>query len=282
MNVVLFGATGMVGAGALLECLADPRVAAVTAVTRSSIGRSHPKLREVLHQDFFVYDTLKDDFAGCDACFFCLGVSSIGMSEADYTRLTYDLTLAAARAMAAVNTRLTFCYVSGVGTDSTEQGRTMWARVKGRTENALLALPFKAAYMFRPGYIQPIGGVRSKTGWVQGAYSVLAPLYPVVHRLLPQSTTTTANLGRAMIQVAASGYPKRVLVLSGFQRARRQALRFVERAPAPGPMHRTVIARTGREDASGRRVAGTVENGSTGCCWGRYPWSPPRTCTCRC
>src|SRR5262245_1605175 len=216
MNIILFGATGMVGAGTLIECLADSRVTSVVAITRSTLGRSHPKLREVLHKDFFAYDTLKEEFARCAACFFCLGVSSIGMSESDYTRLTYDLTLAAARAMAAVNTRLTFCYVSGVGTDSTGQGRTMWARVKGRTENALLAMPFKAAYMFRPGYIQPIGDVRSKTGWVQAAYSVLAPLYPVLHRLLPQSSTTTANLGRAMIEVADSGYPKRTLYSRDF------------------------------------------------------------------
>jgi uncharacterized protein YbjT (DUF2867 family) len=211
MNVVLFGATGMVGAGALLECLADPPVASVLAITRSPTGRSHRKLREVLHSDFFNYDALRDDFAACDACFFCLGVSSIGMSEAEYTRLTYDLTLAAARAMADVNRQMTFCYVSGVGTDSTERGRTMWARVKGKTENALLALPFKAAFMFRPGYIQPIGDVQSKTGWVQTAYDILAPFYPVVHRFLPDGTTTTANLGKAMIQVAHSGYSKSIL-----------------------------------------------------------------------
>jgi uncharacterized protein YbjT (DUF2867 family) len=211
MNVILFGATGMVGAGALLECLADARVQSVVVVTRSPTGRIHSKLREVLHQDFFTYDGLQETFAACDACFFCLGVSSVGMSEADYTRLTFDLTLAAARAIAAVNTRLTFCYVSGVGTDSTERGGTMWARVKGRTENALLAMPFKAAYMFRPGYIQPIGGVRSKTAWVQAALTVVAPLYPVLHRLAPNSTTTTAHLGRAFIRVAQEGYDKPIL-----------------------------------------------------------------------
>ena len=211
MNVVLFGATGMVGAGALLECLADPRVQSVLAISRSPTGRQHPKLREVIHTDFFAYDTLRADFASCDACLFCLGVSAVGLSEPEYTRLTYDLTLAAARTMADVNRGLTFCYVSGLGTDSTERGRTMWARVKGRTENALLALPFKAAFMFRPGYIQPIGGVRSKTAWYQAIYSVAAPLYPVLNRLLPQSTTTTANLGRALIQVAAAGYPKPIL-----------------------------------------------------------------------
>jgi uncharacterized protein YbjT (DUF2867 family) len=212
MNVVLFGGTGMVGAGALLECFADPRVRSVLAITRSATGRSHPKLREVLHSDFFNYDHLAADFASCGACFFCLGVSSVGMSEAEYTHLTYDLTLAAARTMAAVNPRMTFCYVSGVGTDSSERGGTMWARVKGKTENALLALPFAGAYMFRPGYIQPIGGVKSKTGWVQAAYTVLAPVYPVLRPLL--RGTTTANFGRALIEVAATGYTKRILYSS--------------------------------------------------------------------
>jgi uncharacterized protein YbjT (DUF2867 family) len=211
MNVVLFGATGMVGAGALIECLADPRVRSVLAVTRSPIDRTHPKLRQVIHHDFFAYDALREDFVTCDACFFCLGVSSVGMSEATYTRLTYDLTLAVARAMADVTTHLTFCYISGVGTDSTERSRTMWARVKGRTENALLALPFEAAYMFRPGYIQPVGGVRSKTAWVQAGVTVVAPLYPVLHRLLPQYTTTTSHLGRALIRVVVDGYHKSIL-----------------------------------------------------------------------
>jgi len=211
VRVVLFGATGMVGAGALLECLADPRVQSMVAITRSPTGRAHSKLREIIHRDFFVYDQLRAECESCDACFFCLGVSSVGMSESDYTHLTYDLTLATARAMVAANSRMTFCYVSGVGTDSTERGRTMWARVKGRTENALLALPFTAVFMFRPGYIQPIGDGRAKTPWVQVAYSVIAPLYPLVHRLLPRGTTTTANLGRALIQVAATGYPKSIL-----------------------------------------------------------------------
>jgi uncharacterized protein YbjT (DUF2867 family) len=216
MNVVLFGATGMVGAGALLECFADPRVASVLVVTRSPTGRSHPKLREVLHPDFFNYDTLREPFAACDACFFCLGASSIGMSEAAYARVTYDLTMAAARVMVAANPNMTFCYVSGVGTDSTERGRTMWARVKGKTENALLTLGFKAAYMFRPGYIQPIGDVQSKTGWVQTAYDIARPLYPLIHRLLPNNSTTTSNLGRAMIQVAVAGYSKQVLYSADF------------------------------------------------------------------
>jgi uncharacterized protein YbjT (DUF2867 family) len=211
MNVVLFGATGMVGAGALLECLADNRIQSVLAISRSPTGRSHPKLREVIHSDFFSYDTLRADFAAYDTCFFCLGVSSVRLDEATYSHLTYDLTLAAAKAMVAVNRGLTFCYVSGVGTDSTEQSRTMWARVKGKTENALLALPFKAAFMFRPGFIQPMAGIRSKTGWYQAFYSIAAPLYPLVHWLLPQYSTTTRNLGRALIRVAAEGYTNPLL-----------------------------------------------------------------------
>ena len=218
VNVVLFGATGMVGAGALTECLADNRVRSVVALTRSPIGRTHPKLREMLRSDFFHYNDCRSEFAICDACLFCLGVSSIGMNQEAYVRLTYDLTLAAAHALVAANPRMTFCYVSGVGTDSTEQGARMWARVKGRTENALLALPFKASYMFRPGYIQPVGGVRSRTGWVQGVYTVVAPLYPIVRRLMPNATTTTANLGRALIEVAASGYPRRILYSPDFNR----------------------------------------------------------------
>jgi uncharacterized protein YbjT (DUF2867 family) len=216
MNVVLFGATGMVGAGVLLECFADPRVTSVLVITRSPTGRSHPKLREVLHPDFFNFESLRADFTGCDACFFCLGITSLGLSEVAYTRVTYDIAMAAAREMVAANPRMTFCFVSGVGTDSTEKGRTMWARVKGKTENALLALGFKAAYMFRPGYIQPIGDVQSKTGWVQTAYDIARPLYPLIHRLLPNNSTTTSNLGRAMIQVAATGYSKHVLYSADF------------------------------------------------------------------
>jgi uncharacterized protein YbjT (DUF2867 family) len=211
MKVALFGATGMVGAGALLECLADPRVESVLLVSRTTTGRTNPKIHEVLQSDFFDYTTLQTAFASCDACFFCLGVSAIGMSEAKYSHLTYDLTIAAATTMVGTNPKMTFCYISGVGTDSTERGGTMWARVKGKTENALLALPFKAAFMFRPGYIQPVKGVRSKTGWYQAVYNILAPTYPLLRRLFPGSVTTTANLGRALIQAAASGYSKPIL-----------------------------------------------------------------------
>ncbi len=162
MKVVVFGASGMVGAGVVLECIEDQRVQSITIVGRSNSGITHPKVREILHKDFFDYAPIQAEFAGCDACFFCLGVSSVGMNEDQYRHLTYDLTLAAAASMVSANSKLTFCYVSGAGTDSTESGRAMWARVKGRTENALLKMPFKAAYMFRPAFIQPLKGVRSK------------------------------------------------------------------------------------------------------------------------
>ncbi|HJQ10829.1 MAG TPA: hypothetical protein VJ840_07330 [Gemmatimonadaceae bacterium] len=210
MNVLLFGATGMVGDGVLHECLADPRVASVLAVTRSPLSATHAKLREIRRKDFFDYRDLGRDLEDIDACFFCLGVSSIGMKEHDYYHLTYDLTLSAASALASAHPNATFCYVSGEGTDSTERGRRMWARVKGKTENALLALPLDA-YMFRPGFILPRPGTRSKTLWIRLAYSILVPLYPVLSKVAPTHMTTLENVARAMIRIALNGYPKRVL-----------------------------------------------------------------------
>jgi hypothetical protein len=181
-------------------------------VSRHPIDISHPKVRDIVHQDFFDFVSIQSRFVDVDACFFCLGVSSIGVSESEYHHLTYDLTLAAATALASVAARrLTFCYVSGEGTDSTERGRTAWARTKGKTENALLRLPFKAAFMFRPGYIQPLKGIRSKTRWYQALYDVMGPFYPLFRWLLPRYVTTTVNIGRAMIQVAAIGYSKPIL-----------------------------------------------------------------------
>jgi len=211
MKVVLFGATGMVGSGVLLECLDSPRVASVVSVSRSSTGVSHPKLREVLHRDFLEFKTIREDFVGADACFFCLGVSSTGMREAEYRSLTHDVTLAAATEMLAVSPQLTFIFVSGDGTDSTERGRSMWARVKGKTENDLLAMPFKAAYMFRPGFIQPLRGVRSKTPAYQAMYNVTRPITPMLRALFPRHTTTTVNMGRAMIEVAVEGFPRSII-----------------------------------------------------------------------
>lgn len=210
MNVLLFGATGMVGDGVLHECLGDARVASVLAVTRSPLAVTHPKLREIRRKDFFDYRDLKRELEAIDACFFCLGVSSIGMKEADYYHLTYDLTLSAASALAAAHPNATFCYVSGEGTDSSERGRQMWARVKGKTENALLALPLDA-YMFRPGFIRPRPGTRSKTLWIRLVYGVLNPLYPVLSRVAPTHVTTAENVAHAMLAVADVGYEKRVL-----------------------------------------------------------------------
>jgi uncharacterized protein YbjT (DUF2867 family) len=211
MKVVIFGATGMVGEGVLRECLEDSRVESVLVVGRSRLRLTDPKIREILHTDFLDFKPIQSQFAAYDACFFCLGASAAGKSEDDYRRLTYDVTLAAAEALVAVSPDLTFCYVSGEGTDGTEHGRVMWARVKGQTENALLRMPLKAAYMFRPGYIQPLKGVRSKTGWYQAIYNVLGPAYPILRRLAPKYVTTTVNVGRAMIQVAANGYSKQIL-----------------------------------------------------------------------
>jgi uncharacterized protein YbjT (DUF2867 family) len=211
VKIILFGATGMVGQGALRECLLDPEVTGVLAVGRGATGQQHAKLRELVHANLFDYSGVEEQLRGYDACFFCLGVSSAGMKEQDYTRVTYDLTMAAAETLARVSPEMTFEYVSGTGTDSSERGRSMWARVKGRTENALLRLPFRAAYMLRPGYIQPLHGIRSKTKLYQAMYTVMAPLYPVWRTLLPGFVTTTEQLGRAMIAVARHGAAKQVL-----------------------------------------------------------------------
>lgn len=210
MKVILFGATGMVGAGVLRECLRDDRVREVLSVQRSASGTKHPKLRELVRSDFLDLRDARVDFTGADACFFCLGVTAVGKTEEAYTRLTYDITLAAGTTLSELNPRMTFCYVSGQGTDSTEKGRIMWARVKGRTENALLRLPLEA-YMLRPGYIQPMGGIVSKTRVYRVFYQVMAPLYPVLRRLAPNLVTTNEAVGRAMIELAVSGYPKRLI-----------------------------------------------------------------------
>ena len=211
MKVIIFGASGMVGQGVLRECLVDPGVESVLSIARRPGGRQDPKLREILHTDFFDYSAIESELTGYDACFFCLGVSSVGMDAERYRHLTYDLTMAAATTLAKLNPGMVFTYVTGRGTDSTEQGALMWARVKGKTENDLLKLPFKAAYMFRPAGIQPLHGVRSKTGWVQAIYVATAPLLTLLNRVTPAYMTTTEQVGRAMIRVARDGYPKPVL-----------------------------------------------------------------------
>jgi uncharacterized protein YbjT (DUF2867 family) len=210
VRVVITGASGMIGQGVLRECLLDPDVTDVLTLGRTPTGQTHAKLREVVHGDFLDYAAVEDRLTGYDACLFCLGVSSVGMNEADYQRITYEYTLAAARTLLRLNPDLTFVYVSGQGTDSTASGRTMWARVKGRTENDLLALTDRA-YMFRPGYIQPMHGIQSRTRAYRIMYRVVVPLFPVLRRLFPSSVTTTETLGRAMINVVRHGAPTHVL-----------------------------------------------------------------------
>jgi uncharacterized protein YbjT (DUF2867 family) len=206
MKVILFGATGMVGQGVLRECLRDDGVESVLTISRSPNGPTHPKLRELVRKDLFDFDAAAADVQGFDACFFCLGVSSAGMTEADYTHLTYDLTLGWAKVLARINPAMTFIYVSGAGTG----GKAMWAQVKGRTENALLDL-FANAYMFRLAALRPLHGEVSKTRWTRILNAVFRPLWPLVRVIAPGIMITTEELGRAMIRVARQGAPKRLL-----------------------------------------------------------------------
>lgn len=200
----------MVGQSVLRECLRSDEVTAVVAVGRTATGDSHPKLREIVTPDVSDLSDVTAKLTGFDACLFCLGVSAAGKTEAEYRRVTYDLTVSVARTLASLNPNITFVYVSGSGTDSSERGRMMWARVKGATENALLAMPIQA-YMLRPGFIQPMHGVRSKTGWYRAAYAVSRPLYPVLRRLFPHQVSSSEQVGRAMIRLALHGAPRRVL-----------------------------------------------------------------------
>ena len=218
MKVILFGATGMVGHGVLKECLSDPQVSEILSVARKNSGIKQAKLREIEHQDFTNFENLEKELTGFDACFFCLGVSSAGMTEPAYRHVTYDFTLAAAQTLARLNPSMTFIYVSGEGTDETEKGGVMWARVKGETENALLRLPFKAAYMFRPGYIQPLDGIVSKQKLYRAIYAVAAPLYPFLKLLFPRFVTNTRQIGLAMILVAKQGAPKKILATADINR----------------------------------------------------------------
>jgi len=211
MRVILFGATGMVGQGVLRECLRDAEVSSVLAIGRNALQVAHAKLREIVRKDLTNFAGIEGELRGYDACIYSLGISSVGMKEAEYRRVTYDLALAAGETLARVNPGMTFIYVSGTGTDSSEKGRVMWARVKGATENALLGLPFKAAYMFRPGYIQPMDNIKSKTKLYAAAYTVVGQIYPVLKAVFPKYVTTTRELARAMLQVAKHGATKRIL-----------------------------------------------------------------------
>ncbi len=201
----------MVGQGVLRECLLDPGVTGVLTLGRAATGQQHPKLREIVHANLLDYSGLEPQLTGVDACYFCLGVTSAGKSEDEYRRITYDLTLAAATVLARLNPDMVFIYVSGMGTDSSEHSRVMWARVKGQTENAVLRLPFRAAYAFRPAAIVPLHGIVSKTFVYRLSYSVLNPFLPFLEARFPKYVTTTEKVGRAMLRVTREGAPRRVL-----------------------------------------------------------------------
>jgi len=218
MEILLFGATGMVGAGALRECLADPEVSRVVTIGRSRCGRQHPKLRELLREDLLDYSAIEHDLRGFDACLFCIGVSSVGLSETAYRRVTYDMALAAANVLVRLNPTMTFIYVSAAGADTQGSGRITWARVKGQTENALLALPFKAAYMLRPAVIQPLHGIRSKTRSYRILYTAAALALPALRAMFPNYVTSTEQLGRVMLILVRRGYEKAVLEASDINR----------------------------------------------------------------
>lgn len=211
MKAILFGASGMIGKGVLLECLDHPQVEQVLAVGRSKVETEHPKLRQIIHQDFTDFSGIESELKGYDACFFCLGISAAGMKEADYRKITYDFTMAAAKTLHKLNPEMIFTYVSGQGTDSTEKGRMMWARVKGKVENNLLALGFKRAVMFRPGVIIPRRGIKSKTKSYQLMYDYLGWLLKIIEKFAPDSVTDTTKIGRAMINVHLKGTNQKIL-----------------------------------------------------------------------
>jgi uncharacterized protein YbjT (DUF2867 family) len=214
MKAVIFGATGMVGQGVLRECLLDPEVEGVITIGRTALNINNPKLQNIVMADMFHYSSIEPQLTGLDACFFCLGVSAAGLSEEQYEKLTYTLTLAAAETLSRRNPTMTFVYVSGAGTDSSGKGRMMWARVKGKTENALLRMPFKSTYMFRPGIIQPAHGERSKTKAYRIGYVLFRPVFPLLRLLFARQILTTEEISRAMINVARRGAPRKILEVS--------------------------------------------------------------------
>jgi uncharacterized protein YbjT (DUF2867 family) len=211
MNVIIAGSTGMVGRGVLYECIDDPQITGILLLNRKHIDVKHPKIREVLLSDLFSLDGIRNELSGLDACFFCLGVTSVGASEAEYTKLMYDLPVHMAQTLLALNPGMVFCFVSGAGTDGEEKSSSaMWARVKGKAENAILRMGFRDAYVFRPGFIIPKRGIRSRTGWYNFTYVFVRPFNFILVRF-PKYVTTTVMLGKAMINVAKRGYGKKVL-----------------------------------------------------------------------
>lgn len=211
MNVIITGTTGMVGKGVLLECLDHEDVKNVLVINRNPLNIEHPKLKEIIHKDFSEFESIKDQLEDYDACFFCMGVSSVGMKEKDYAHITYDYTLALAKVLKELNANLTFNYVSGEGTDSSEKGRSMWARVKGKTENDILGLGFRQAYMFRPGAIIPLKGIKSRTKAYQFIYDYFMWLVKLVKFMAPNSVVNTTDIGLAMIHSVKNGFDKKVL-----------------------------------------------------------------------
>lgn len=207
IKAIVLGATGMVGEGVLHECLKHPQVESVLVINRKPCGVQNNKLKEIIHNNFLDFSTIGNQLTGYNACYFCMGVSSIGMNEKDYTRITYDLTIHVANTLIKYNNDMTFCYVSGVGTDSTEKGRSMWARVKGKTENDLTKLPFKAVYNFRPGFIKPTPGLKN----AYKSYKYFTPFYPVLRKLLPNYVTTLEEIGLAMINATLKGFKKQTI-----------------------------------------------------------------------
>lgn len=220
LQVVITGATGMVGEGVLFECMENPLVESVLIITRKPSGVSHPKVKEIIHQDFSNVESIKEQLKGYNACFFCLGVSSVGMKEDEYYTLTYTLTLGFAKTLSEASPEVTFCYVSGAYTDSTEKGRSMWARVKGKTENDLAKLPFRATYNFRPGMMKPTKGQKR----VLAAYTYLGWLYPVIKTFFPKAACTIKEVGLAMIHVAIHGYSKKNMEVSDIMAMAKQSV----------------------------------------------------------
>lgn len=215
IRAIITGATGMVGEGVLHECLIDPNVEAVLVINRKAGGVIHPKLREIIHRDFFDLADVEPYLTGYNACFFCLGVTSIGKKEPEYNKLTHTLTLGFAGLLCKLNPSMTFCYISGAGTDSSEQGKTMWARVKGKTENDLFKLPFKSVYAFRPGYMNPTKGLKNTLK----PYKFISWMYPFFRLAFPGKVSTLAELGKAMIHTAKRGYAKQILEVKDIKAA---------------------------------------------------------------
>lgn len=207
VRAIITGATGMVGEGVMHECLLNEDVESVLVINRRPCNVQHPKLKEIIHDNFYDFPKIREQLKGYNACFFCLGVSSVGMKEEKYHEITYELTMALANTLVSLNPDMVFCYVSGVGTDSTEKGRIMWGRVKGKTENHLMKLPFRGAYMFRPGLIQPTKGLKN----TYKAYKVLSPLFPLFYLLFPKYITTLKDIGLAMINAAMKGNEKKIV-----------------------------------------------------------------------